>query len=166
LKEVARNAFLWSAIGLLILLVAGTVLILAQPVLFTGRYYELTIRSVDHSPHGIVTITYDDAITYDTSVEVRYAIDAGYASMGDSWDSRRRSFLRWPRRERDKTLGLYLLTRDERAKDVGDSPAVRQRFLLKEGTYRVRPGERLVLFRGWDIDGTRLNSYIEIEQSP
>ena len=151
---------------LLSLLVLGMLAILVHPVLFTGRYYEITIRNVDFGPDGMVTLTYDDIITYDTSVSCKYSIEAGYASMQDEWDHRRPGFLRWPRQERDRTLGVYLATRDERAKGIGDSPAIRQRFLLKKGTYRIRSGDRLILFRGLDIDGTPLDSYFEVKPSP
>jgi len=161
-----RTATLRVAAALLALLVMGTLVLLAHPVLLTGRYYEMSIQSVEFEPGGMVSITYDDVITYGTSVLWAYGVTRnGRASMVISWESGPRSFLRWPRRDH-RTFGFYLTTEEERAKGVGDSPAIRQRLLLKEGTYRVRPGEPLVATRIASPDGTPIESMLEVTPTP
>lgn len=144
---------IYVILALLILLVAGTLLLLVHPILFTGRSYEFTLRRVEHSPEGMITLTYDDVLTYDTAVLMNFAGARGQTILLEEWDGKPRSFLHWPRREQDRTLTLYLNTAEERAKGVPDSPALRQRWLLKEGTYRIRPGDRLVMGRLPASDG-------------
>src|SRR5436190_22787266 len=109
-----RTVVAWCALSALILLVASTLLILVHPVLWTGRYYELTIRQVTHG-EGMVSLIYDDALTYGTEVIWSYAVARGQATVTDTWEGGRRPFLRWPRQERERTLGLYLTTEEERA---------------------------------------------------
>jgi hypothetical protein len=161
-----RSAVAWCAIGALVLLVGGTLLLLVHPVLFTGRYYEITIRSVHFGPQGMVSLTYDDALTYGTEIAWKYGVARGHVAITDTWEGGRRPFLGWPRQERERTLGLYLTTEKERATGVDDSPAVRQRWLLKEGTYRVRPGDRLILARTQNPDGTVSEASIEVRPAP
>ena len=147
---------------LLILLVAATLLLLVHPILFTGRFYEFTLRNVEHTSEGMVTLTYDDALTYDSAVVLNYAVARGQTMVLEQWEGKPRSFLRWPRRERDRTLALYLTTQEERAKGIADSPAIRQRWALKEGTYRLRPGDRLVMARRQAADGKVFEMTMEV----
>lgn len=161
----SRTVVAWCALGALILLVAGTLLILVHPVLFTGRYYEITIRNVAHA-EGMVSLTYDDALTYGTEVCWSYAVARGQAIVTDTWEGGRRPFLRWPRKERERTLTLYLTTEEERAKGIADSPAIRQRWLLKEGTYRLRPGDKLAVMRLQRPDGKTFEGKIEVRPAP
>jgi len=161
-----RTLILRLTVVLLSLLVAGTLLLLVHPILFTGRFYELTIRKVDFGPDGMVSITYDDVLTYDSSVLWRYPAPNGTTFIMEEWEGRPRTFLRWPTKDRNQNLTLYLTTTDERSKGVGDSPAIRQRWLLKEGTYRLRPGEQLVAARILESDGTTAESIVEITPTP
>ena len=160
-----RNALLWSGIAVLTALLAGTVLLLIHPVLFTGRYYELTVRSIDYGPRSLTSIVVDDSITYDTLLRVNYASSALHLSM-DSWDRKPRSFLLWPRNERERTWGWWLATEEEKALGLGDSPAVRERLQLKPGTYRIRAGERLIFYRRKEADGTETQWSYEVEPAP
>ena len=66
-----RTVVLWFTVSVLIVLVSGTLLLLIHPVLLTGRYYELTIHSVDFDSEGFVSLNYDDAISYGTSIFLR-----------------------------------------------------------------------------------------------
>jgi hypothetical protein len=42
---------------------------------------------------------------------------------------------------------FYLTSSEERDAGIDDSPAIQRRWVLEKGSYRMRPGERLVLYR-------------------
>ena len=161
-----RILLLWSIVALLILLVAGTVLILIHPVLWTGRYYELTIQSVEFGPHGRVSLTYEDTLTYGTAVLWNYPLPSGSGGIEDYWDRRPGGFMHWPRRESGKVFEFFLTAEYERASRVLDDAAVRQRLLLNQGRIRVRRGDRLVCYRVPSTGDGWLESTIEIKPYP
>ena len=138
-----------------------------HPVLFTGRYYDFTVRSVEYDPlFGHVTLTYDDVVSYGAEAKWEYAMTKyTEAAVLHDWGRRPRSFLFWPRKDKSKTLGFFLTTDAEREKGLGDSPAIRQRLELKEGTYRVRSGERMEYFHG-SPDGSLFPWHIEVKPLP
>ena len=155
----SRTAILRIVAALLAVLVAGTLALMAHPILFTGRSYEFTVRSVEVGPDGKLTLTYDDVITYDTTVT--WTISGGLG-LTDSWDHGRNGFLRWPRKDQ-RTLSFFLTTDEELEKRMGDAPVIRERLLLKEGTYRIRAGERLEYYRRTNPDGTVVSWHIKVE---
>src|SRR5262245_29373861 len=161
----SRTAVLWFVIGVLAFLVLGMLLLLIHPVLLTGRYYEFTVRTIDFGPLGPTSILYDDSITYDTQVSVIYR-GVGPSLQMETWDRKPPNILRWPRRERDKVLGFWLATEEEKALGKGDTPAVWKRLLLKPGTYRVRSGEQLIYYRRPEQDGTETQYTIEVAPCP
>jgi hypothetical protein len=157
-----RTTILRIAAALLAVLLLGTLVILVHPILVTGRYYDLMIRDVQHGPGGMLSITYDETISYGTSVSWTHPAARGTQFSIFDWGGGSRQFPHWPRTERDQTWAIYLNSEEERARGVGDSPEIRQRWLLQKGTYRIRPGERLVLTRWQAPDGTVLESAIEV----
>jgi hypothetical protein len=165
-----RTTILRIAAALLAVLVLGILVVLVHPVLLTGRYYELTIHSVEFDPEGLVNLTYDDAICYGTSIFLKSSSSAtSEISTGgelESWESRRGGVLRWPRKKQAQVLGFWLVTDEERAKGIADSPAARQRLLLKEGTYRIRQGDRLIYYRRQEPNGTVTSRFIEARPTP
>ena len=161
-----RSAVVWSVISALILLIGGTILILVHPVLLTGRYYDLTVRELDYGPQGLVTMTYDETLSYGTRVSWIYSVSRRSGSNTYGWKSASRQFPRWARTEREQTWAIYLTTEEERARGGGDSPAIRQRWVLEKGTYRIRPGDRLVLTRWQAPDGNVFESAIEVSPEP
>jgi hypothetical protein len=157
---------LWLTISVLIFLVAGTLLVLVHPVLVTGRYYELTLRTIQHGPQGLVTVTYDETLTYGTWVNWMYDTTRGITANTYGWDQGGRKFPRWPRREQDRTLAFYLTSAEERAKGIADSSEIRQRWVLEPGVYRIRPGDRLVLSRRKWSDGKPFETTIGVVADP
>jgi len=157
-----RSPLLWSAIALLLILVLGTLVVLVHPVLITGRYYDITIRSVEHGPQGQLTLTYEEALTYDSRVSWTFDSVRGMAMRTDSWNGGGRHFPHWPNEELELRTTIYLTSAEERASGIGDSPAIRERWVLQKGHYRVRPGERLILSRRPRPDGKVFESTIEV----
>jgi hypothetical protein len=157
----AKTALAWVSISVLLVLVLGTVLFFLHPMLLTGRYYEITIRTVEHGPQGLVTLTYDEALSYGTRVSWQVDAARGTYETTYSWNLGGRQFPRWPRREREQTRSLYLTSSEERDAGINDSPAIRRRWVPVKGTYRIRPGERLVLYRREQPGGKVFESTIE-----
>jgi hypothetical protein len=148
------------------LLVAATLLLLSHPVLLTGRYYEVTVRSVEHGPHGLVTMTYDETLTYGTRVSWVHSAAHGTGSNTYGWRNAGRRFPTWPRTEQERTYAQFLSTEEERAKGLGDDPAFRRRWVCEPGVHRLRPGELLVLARWQYPDGRFFQSTIEVSPEP
>ena len=146
---------------MLAVLLLITLVLLYHPVLFTGRYYELTVQSIDYGPQSLTSVVYDDSITYDTQVMVRYT-GTPNSLVQDYWDRKPRSILHWPRKEREKVLGFWLATEEEKALGIAESSMVRGRLLLKPGMYRIRIGERLIYYRRPERDGTETLWSMEI----
>jgi len=161
-----RTAILRAAAALLAALVLGTLLLLVHPVLITGRYYDLTVRDLDYGPQGLLTMTYDETLSYGASVNWRHAGARGSGSNTYGWKSGSRQFPHWPRTEREQTWAIYLTNEEERARGIDDSPAIRRRWVLEKGTYRIRTGERLILTRWQAADGKLFESAIEVLPEP
>jgi len=149
-----RTAILRATALLLALLVLAALIFLVHPVLLTGRYYELTVRSIEFGNLGNVTVTYDEVLTYDTTASWEHSIEVrSGGTLQQTWDHMPPGFLRGPRRSQNLTFGFWLTTQAERAERMPDSPALRERLLLKAGTYRIRSGDRLEYYRRTDPDG-------------
>ena len=145
-----RSALLWLAISLLIVLIVGMLLILVHPVLWTGRYYEFTVKQAKLEDDGTLTIVYDDVLTYGTEVTWRWRPAMAKAeTISYSWDQRAPGFLRWPRRSRDQVLGLRWVPGE--------------RLLLQEGTYRIRSGKWMDFIETTLPDGRTLPSEISVD---
>ena len=157
-----RTTILRLAAALLAVLLLGTLVLLVHPVLLTGRYYDLLIREVQYGPGGMLSITYDETISYGTNVIWMHPASRGTQFTMFDWEGGSRQFPHWPRTERQLTWAIYLNSEEERARGIGDSPEIRRRWLLQKGTYRIRPGERLVLTRWQEPDATALESAIEV----
>jgi hypothetical protein len=148
-----KNAILWAIAVVLSILIALGLVLLLHPVLLMGRYYEFTVKKVDLDDDGMLIITYDESLTYDTEVIWRWRPRMSKAeSIRYSWDQKPSGFLRWPRRDRDRTIGFRW------------SP--NQRLLLKEGTYRIRSGEWLQFIETTLPDGKTWPSEISVEPKP
>jgi len=159
----AGTAILRLTAALLALLVVAALVILLQPVLLTGRYYDLTVRSIEYGPLGNVTVTYDEVLTYGTSASWEYNMEKNTGGMVlQAWERMPPGFLRWPRRSRDQTFGFWLTTPAERAERMEVSPALRERLLLRQGTYRIRCGDHLDYYRRTAPDGTVVPWEIEV----
>lgn len=151
--------------ALLTVLVLGMLLLLFHPVLITGRYYEITVQAVKFTPEGLVSMTFEEVVSYGTKVQWFHAGPGGPVRSTSGWNSRGRRFPRWPvRDQRDWVISLT--TKEEDSQRRGDSPEVRQRWLLERGTYRIRPGGTLVLTRWQGSDGKAFESTIEAAVEP
>ena len=160
-----KNVLLWTAVWLLILLVAATLVIVVHPVLLTGQYYEVTVRTIFIAPSGRVTILFDDVISYRTEVMWDQEVTRDSRSGPiEYWDGKPPRFLRWPRSAWDNTFSFRLTSDEELARGVGDSPMLRQRLLIQEGTYQVRKDTPLQIFRRTDPDGFVAKGQIEIHE--
>ena len=141
-----RTALLWSAIAVLAILIAGSVLILVRPSLLIGDYYEITIKQVTFEEDGMVMFTFDDCLTYD--MDVTWRLWGGHHGWRYSWHEKPPGFLRWPRKSKDQSFGFRVPARD--------------RLLLKQGTYRIRSGESLEIGQSALPDGSPRPSEISV----
>lgn len=158
-----RTAILRLTAALLALLVVAVLIFLFHPVLLSGRYYELTVRSIEYGSLGNVTVIYDEALTYDTKAIWEHSTENRSGGMIlQTWDRMPAGFLRSPRRIQNQSFGFWLTTQSERAERTPDSPALRERLLLKVGTYRIRSGEQLVYYQRTNPDGSVVPWEIEV----
>jgi len=155
-----RTATLRIAAVLLAMLVLGMLALLIHPVLFTGRYYEFTVKKVKYEDDGMVTLIYDDVLTYGTEVKWTWRPATFKAeSVRYSWEEKPPGFLRWPRKSRDQSVGFVVAQRNPQ------DPL--QRLMLKEGaTYRMRAGEWINFIETTLPDGRIWPSELGVETTP
>jgi hypothetical protein len=150
-------------VGLLSLLLVGTLALLVKPTLLSGGYYEITIKSVSFEPDGKATISYEDRLAHGTvaSWKCRQITDSSRGIL--LWHERTTRILQWPRAATQCRLEFWLASHDERQQGMRDSDSLRQRFLLKPQTYRIKAGENLVFHRIPNPDGTTASeSWIQV----
>ena len=137
------------------LLVFGAALAYA-PTLFSGPWYEITFTSAEFKPDGMLEFHYNDRLSYGAAVRWRNADPSEElvveVSTEDSWSQREGGFLRWPRTLKD------LSSRSLHATEKGPKQGT---LLITPGTYRLRPGERLVYFRAIGRKGAAEELLIE-----
>jgi hypothetical protein len=159
----------WSALILaILLLLAAALLFVAWPSLLTGSSCDLTVDAIEVDDDGWIRMRYRARIAYDTELHHGLSIrKEGLTSMSrTSLESCAPRFLRWPRTE----TGAMIATPGLAATPVlpdgrPDLPALRARLVLTPGTYRLRPAEELVYYRGKSRDGQDIEGVITLQYS-
>ena len=147
----AKIALASVAVPLLSLSIVAGVALLVKPTLLSGGYYEITVTSVKVEPVGEVLLSFDDRLAH--GVVASWKCDSLSTKEIKLWEERSPGFLLWPRSQSDGELGFCVGTQEEHQKGFEHAETMRLRVLLRAGTYRVRPGERLVFHRTTLPDG-------------
>jgi hypothetical protein len=159
--------FIRIAVSFLSLLLVGSLILFVKPTLLSGGYYEITIKSVAFEPDGKAIISYEDRLAHGTvaSWKCSQITDSSRGIL--LWHERTTRILHWPRAATQCRLEFWLASHDERQQGVRDSDSLRQRFLLKPQTYRIKAGENLVFHRIPNSDGTTAReSWIQVISWP
>jgi hypothetical protein len=154
-----RRALPWILLVPGALLAVGLAgLLVAWPSLLTGGACEVTIESIDVDVEGGIRIRYHAWLAYRTNVASVAPVPPGTNTcVGDthSWSECPPRFARRARLAKDGHIGAYArLKRLEKGPQGPDLAAIRAGLTVGPGTYRVRPGNPLVYWRGTDTDGT------------
>ena len=80
----------------------------------------------------------------------------------DTWSYREGNFLRWPRRRTGEHPRYELNPKGRQVEGGSDLESLRRRVLLTPGFYRLRAGERLLVFRCRTKSGEILDGYVKV----
>jgi hypothetical protein len=143
------------------MLVVGGVLLL-NPTWITGEFYELTISSIQFDQSGSVSLTYQDRISYGTFVSWEHE-KTDQRDIVRRWNDGKPRLLRFTSENRMESCRESLLTTAEADSGFLGTPALRSRFQLEPGTYRMRRGEKIVLVKGTLPDGSTAETRIRLD---
>jgi hypothetical protein len=146
----------------------GTVLLalilttLAWPTWLTGGSCELSVEKVLFDDvQGRAEVFFQVVLPYAGELDWEFPPGGGtpYAYHA-SWNQNPPRFLRWPGYPSPGQLIVPLGTKGEKPLVERDLELFRSRWVLKPGTYRLRPGEELVYFAKTDPGGRVISSFI------
>jgi len=154
-------AYLLIAIlGLLLAIGAG---LLVDPTWLTGGYCEITFTRIEMDSTGRIELNYDLTLSYKLVEEwVSIPGSGGSNSSSIGWRNLGKGFLRCPRTRSDIQMWPTMWTDEDPAGTLADIQTLRNRMVLKPGTYRIRNGESLVWGRSKHPDGSLAEGKIRV----
>ena len=135
------------AIFLIVGLLAGGAVFLIHPSLITGSFYVINIKSIVIGPHGEVDVSYDDEISYGTTVFWDVPPTYGQKPVMESWADRSRGGLLHPIVIRGNSFRFFVGTNEEREGRTISQEEFRDRLFFRTGVHRLRTGGHLLLYR-------------------
>ena len=90
MTSTSKPLLISIAIFLIVGLLAGVAVFLIHPSLITGSFYVINIKSIVVGPHGEVDVSYDDEMSYGTTVFWDVPPTYGQKPVMESWADRSR----------------------------------------------------------------------------
>ena len=162
---MAASIRVLAARGALVLLILGVgagSFFVWWPTCLVTPYYEVTVTAITFPEPGRFRIEYEDRLVYGWGAYWQYNRPNGRTSSGDFWSFQDKPFLRWPRTSKENEHEYVATLEEGPPGTLADEATLRRRILIKPGTYRIHPGEKLVFYRGEQRDGYLLEGVVEM----
>jgi hypothetical protein len=137
------------------------------PTCLSDPRIDLTVTAVKFFSPGKFRIEYEQQLIYGWGISWNYdlARDGGSRRTvtEDYWSFDDKRKFRWPR----TTRGLsreYDATMEEGPPGIpADEATMRRHILIRPGVFRLRPGEKLMFYRGASRNGKDLEGFVEMK---